>query len=438
MAASTLQLNATPAPHGAALYLAVVQFFFAATWTIYVIFLPTLAESVGIRRELVIWILMLDQLVFAVMDTVMGIAADRFGRVLGRLGPAILAVTTISCLAFLLLPHVVGLGGGAAVGSSTLFLALTLIWTTTSSALRAPAWWLLYKYAATPSVPWLAALSLVGVGIAAAVAPYLGGVLRNLDPRLPFAVSSLTLLVTSAGLIWVERAIQAAADKVTSRAPDAAASPADAADAALGPRLGSQQNAFVVGTFLIGAGVLAFGYQTYIFFNAAPQYLRFAQPADLEKLLPVFWVGFNVLWIPAVYFIPRMGGFPVMVCSAAIGAMGTVVAALAPNLPLTIVGQLIAGGAWGTLLMAGLAAALTLGRTGREGFSMGLWFSAQAVAALLRMVIVAAELNKTSEFATAISWAPPVLWLAGGLLLVVLIARSREASQLLAAERRAL
>jgi len=72
-------------PRGAALYLAIVQFFFVTTWTVYVIFLPKLLTAAGLPPSYAIWILMFDQLVFMVMDVVMGVAADRAGRVIGRL-----------------------------------------------------------------------------------------------------------------------------------------------------------------------------------------------------------------------------------------------------------------------------------------------------------------------------------------------------------------
>lgn len=77
-------------------------------------------------------------------------------------------------------------------------LALILIWTATSSALRAPPWALLGKYASAPSVPWMNALMLSGIAIGSALAPYLGVTLKNLDPRLPFAVSSLALFAVAA------------------------------------------------------------------------------------------------------------------------------------------------------------------------------------------------------------------------------------------------
>src|SRR5437870_3726218 len=115
-------------PRGAALYLGVVQFFFALTWTVYVIFLPQLLDQLGIERSALIWILMTDQVVFAVIDVATGVAVDRVRRILGRLGPAIGALTALSCLAFLLMPEVAGSEGS----SRALFLSLTFVWAITS------------------------------------------------------------------------------------------------------------------------------------------------------------------------------------------------------------------------------------------------------------------------------------------------------------------
>ena len=48
------------------------------------------------------------------------------------------------------------------------------------------------KYAARPALPRLTALTLMGLAAGGAVAPYLGVTLKNVDPRLPFALASLT------------------------------------------------------------------------------------------------------------------------------------------------------------------------------------------------------------------------------------------------------
>ena len=49
-------------------YLAALQFFFALSWTVYVIYLPKLAAAAGIAPKAMILVLMLDQAIFTVCD----------------------------------------------------------------------------------------------------------------------------------------------------------------------------------------------------------------------------------------------------------------------------------------------------------------------------------------------------------------------------------
>jgi predicted MFS family arabinose efflux permease len=400
-------------PRAAAIYLGVIQFFFAAMWIVYVIFLPALAEQVGIPRQWVIWILMGDQLVFLVMDVALGMAADRIVQLYGRLALPILAAAVVSCLAFVFIPFVAASAGTRESGTWVVLLFLMAVWSITSSALRAPLWVLLAKYAAAPSVPGMAALALVGFSVASAIAPYLGVTLRGVDPRLPFALSSLTVLAVTAGLIGVERLLARSGARFEAAPPPGAAGAAALRE--------SVEPTTVLPLFLGAVGMLAVGFQVHSAFNSGPQYLRFAQPGDLEYLLPLFWVGFNVCSFPAAALAARAGSLPIMAWAGAVGAAGTLLAALAPNLALTILGQLVAGGAWGAVLTAGLAAAIGLGRSDREGFTLGVWFSVQALATLIRMALIAADANLAPEFLTIAAWAPPVLWLAGALLLTAAI-----------------
>jgi hypothetical protein len=55
------------------------------------------------------------------------------------------------------------------------------------------------KYCARPQLPFLAALVMLGYCPAGAASPYLGVVLRDADPRLPFVISSMVLLLTTLG-----------------------------------------------------------------------------------------------------------------------------------------------------------------------------------------------------------------------------------------------
>ena len=121
------------APAATALYLAALQFLFNLCWVVYAIYLPTLATGVGIAAGTVLLILMMDQAIFTIFDTATGVAADRMSRVIGRIGRWVAIVTLISCVAFVALPFITGIGPAGQWS----FLIATVVWTVTSSALRA-------------------------------------------------------------------------------------------------------------------------------------------------------------------------------------------------------------------------------------------------------------------------------------------------------------
>jgi MFS family permease len=155
---STAGLSAEASANRTGVYLGILQLVFTLGWTTYVIYLPKLAADVGIAPSAVILILMMDQAIFTVTDTAMGIAADRIAKFAGQLGVFVGALTALSCAAFVALPFVAGTGPGAAAW----FIALIAVWAITSSALRAPPLTLLGKHRAQPRVPFLSALVMLG------------------------------------------------------------------------------------------------------------------------------------------------------------------------------------------------------------------------------------------------------------------------------------
>ncbi len=387
-----------PIPHAAGIYLALLQLFFTLGWTVYAIYLPQLAAQVGIPRSAVILILMLDQAIFTLADFATGIAADKVSKAVGRLGHLVGAITLLSCAAFLALPFVAGMGDAAI----PVFLALTITWAITSSALRAPPIMLLGKYCAQPTHPYLSALAMLGYGLAGAVAPYLAIALRGVDPRLPFLLASLAVALTAFGLTAVERMV--------ARAP-ALAKPAGPARA-----FGSPATASVI--FAAAMVVLALGYQMHFAINSGPLFLRFAKPDDLVWLMPVFWVGFNIAMFPAGLVTKKWGGYVVMGLFGLIGAAAIVGAALAPGLGAMTAAQFLAGAAWGCILMSAFTVAFAIGENGAEGRMSGLLFSALALATFARMAAVATGLQADPAFAALLSWIPTLCWaLAGAALL---------------------
>jgi MFS family permease len=184
-------------PRAIGFYFAALEFIFALGWTSYSFYLPQLAAGVGLSAGSVSLILMLDQAIFTVTDFCAGVAADNVSRLVGRLGHWVAATTLVSCVAFMALPFVARSGSGA-----TALLVIIVIWAVTSSVLRAPPLKLLGKYAARSMIPFLASLAMLGLGIAGAVSPYLTMILPNRDPRLPFIIASVAILLTS---LWARQ-----------------------------------------------------------------------------------------------------------------------------------------------------------------------------------------------------------------------------------------
>lgn len=385
------------------IYLGFLQLVFTLLWTTYVIYLPKLAANVGIAPGAVILILMLDQAIFTITDTAMGIAADRIDALVGRLGVFVGAFAVVSCAAFVALPYVSALGTSA----KPLLIALIVIWAITSSALRAPPLILLGKYRAKPEIPLLSVLMLLGYGVASAVSPYLGVVLLKMDARLPFIISSAVLLLTALGLSMVERGIAA-------EAPARQASPA-------------RPFGLVPLIFIVAMIALALGYQLHFSINSGPIYLRFAKPDDLQWLMPVFWIGFNIAMFPASAIVKHRGGLLVMGAAGLFGAVAILVAELAGDLSTLVIAQFVAGSAWGCMLMSAVSAALAIGHTGAEGKVTGLVFSALALATFARMAAVAGGLQKLPDYAPLLHWVPVACWsVAGCGLLVVAASRAQR------------
>jgi Major Facilitator Superfamily len=388
------------------LYLAILQLVFTLGWTTYLIYLPKLAADVGIAPSAVILILMMDQGIFTITDTVMGIAADKIAPFVGRLGLFVGMLAAISCAAFVALPFVAGVGKAAQFW----LIALIVVWAITSSALRAPPLTLLGKYRAKPRIPFLSALVMLGYGVAGAVSPYLGVVLLKHDARLPFVISSVVLLVTALGLSRLERSV--------------------AAEVATRPVKPAKPFGTIPVIFIAAMIILALGYQLHFAINSAPFYLRFAKPGDLQWLMPVFWIGFNIAMFPASVVVKHRGALIVMGVAGLMGALAILGAEIAGALNTLIAAQFIAGAAWGCMLMSAISAALAIGDSGAEGKVTGLVFSALALATFARMAAVAGGLQKLPDYAPLLHWAPVACWsVAGAGLLVIAAARVQQRMQ---------
>ncbi|WP_373508541.1 MFS transporter [Thiocapsa sp.] len=361
-------------------YLGMSQFVLVLSWTVYAVFLPDLLASVGIDKRWSSWVLLADQVLFACFDIAAGFAADRAFRVFARFAPVVLATTAVSALAFLLLPWISGWGGGPVV-----LLGFTALWVVTSSALRAPLFGLLARHATKPQAPRLTAIAMLGMGIAMALSPYLGTLLKELDARLPFALSSLSLLLVAGALVVAERRL------VPAVVPGAAPS----------------VHRVAVSSLLLAVFLAASAVQIAAFINAAPRYLRDVDPLWLPWLLPVFWIGFSLALYWRKGFGARADTLRVFVIGCFAGAVGfasTTIAGLGP----AILGFGIAGLGWGLTLGSAFALAAERGAPNRVATFMGILFAVLAGAAFLRIGFSLTGWPQQTEWAPYLVVAPPL------------------------------
>ncbi|MDP3540733.1 MAG: hypothetical protein Q8S26_18695 [Azonexus sp.] len=378
---------ADEAKRGSGLALAGVQFFFTLGWTVYVLYLPGLLSAAGIAASWLPLLLMLDQLIFAVMDIAFGVIADRLSEGYRRLARLLLVLTTLSAVAFLLLPMAAGL-------SSAALLALLLLWVVTASVVRAPTLVLLAKAARREQQAGLVLWYAGGMALAAALSPFLGLWLKGVDVRLPFALSALTLLVAVLVLLRVSDLRGVPVEEPAQR-----------------------PISFVAYLPLLLVLTLAvLGFQIHASVNASSLYLAHATREMLPWLMPLLWLGFFAVLPVAGKFFERVGTLPGATAGILLTAIASYATTAVDSLEMLILFQVLAGAGW-ALAFAGLMEnASAAGSRGAEGVFMGSFFAVTALGTFFRIGFASQLLPAWQSVQFAL---PAALLLAAGLIAAV-------------------
>lgn len=364
--------------------LAGVQFFFTLAWTVYVFQLPGLLATAGIAASWLPLLLMADQLVFAVMDVAFGMMADRMAEGYRRLARLLVVLSSLSTVAFVLLPLVAGVVPGA-------LLAVLAIWVVSASVVRAPTLILLGKRAKAAQQADLVVWYASGMALASALAPFVGLWLKGSDPRLSFSMSAVTLLVAVIVLLRV----------VGKNVPVAEQEP---------PRPASFA-AYL--PLLLVLGLAGFGFQLHAFVNASPLYQLHAGKEQLPWLMPLVWLGFFAMLVAVGPLLKRFGAMPVATGGILLTAAASYAAGVVGNLGMLIFLQLICGAGWAMAFAGLMERASSAGLRGSEGLFMGSFFAVTAVCTLLRIAFASQWLSdwKSSQFLL-----PAALLLTAGLI----------------------
>lgn len=354
-----------------ALALGSVQFFFTLGWTVYVIYLPELLKGAGIAASWLPWLLMADQLIFATMDIAFGAVADRVTEGYRKL--------------------------------AHLLLLVLAIWVISASVVRAPTMVLLAKRAKAAQQAQLVTWYAGGMALASALSPFLGLLLKGADPRLPFALSALTLLVAVFVLC-----------RVSESQP---ASPENEAPAPL------PFSRYL--PLLLVLGLAVFGFQLHAFVNAAPLYLLHAAKESLPWLMPLLWLGFFAALLGVGSLVKRLGALPVAASGILLTALASYAVVKAGSLEWLIFLQVLAGAGWALAFAGLMERASADGTRGAEGVFMGSFFAVTALGSFARIGFATQYLPDLKGIQFAL---PAALLLAAGVL-AVLYALKRQKSR---------
>lgn len=367
-----------------AVALTAVQALGALTWVVYATLLSGLLSAAGVDPAWRPWILLADQLIFALGDALAGVWLDRAAAATRRLGPPLLLATAVATVAFLALPWLADAPG--------LLLACISVWAAASSALRAPLPRLLARYTALPERPGLASFLALGTGAAGLLAPTAMRALARDGIRVSFAVTSLTLWLLVAMLFATERSAGAPA-------PPPAAERWEAPPRAL--------------PLVLGATTLAaLGAQVFATFAAGPALRRALGAAEAGDYTAAFPLGVMLSSLAALV-AKKFGPVPTGAAGCALAAVGA--AASGADGAATVGAVAAAGAGWGAALTATLTAVTALAPRERAARWTGAWFAAQALATALRMAagMAAGRVDGGAAAAgAAVAWAAAAAMLA--------------------------
>lgn len=420
--AMNAHVKAAPAPLSPALVFGGLQLLLGVTWAVYALFLPQLVVAAGLPRSIVPWVLVIDQLVFAVSDPWAGAAGDRAAASARRIGAPVAWLAGGAGLAFLLMPLTARPGSGAFLG------VLLLVWAVGTAALRAPLAALLGRHLPGSDAP-NAALIGAGLALAGVAGGALVPALRDVSPYVAFAWAGAGTALVAWLAVPAERWVLAAAppaDRVSADSAQSAQSAqssesAESAEPAgpgsrAGSRAGSPDpSAGLALPLFAGAALLTAGLQFHAFVAAPAAFDKAAAPGWSM----LFWIG-SALACGVFGIIRRQIELHrLCVRAAAGGVLALVCFGLADVLAAKAAAHLLAGVAWGVMLSGVITSGFGFGRAiGRVGLVVGCLFGLLAMATLIRIALGALGLWSAIGPGAAL-WVAAACWAGAAALLRV-------------------
>ncbi|WP_448572352.1 MFS transporter [Trichothermofontia sp.] len=355
--------------------LAAVNGTITLTWVIYNLYLLQLLTQFGFPSPIATVILVVENLLSAVMEPVMGGCSDRAQYWVGSHFPFIAIGIVLASACFIGIPVFVVFGDPA---MRWVLPVLLIAWALAMSVFRSPALALLGRYATQVQLPQAASvLTLVG-GVFSAMGPLANQFILGLGPVVAFSVGSLSMLLAATVLRLTGPDQQVASPVPVERVTlpvqtSRIGGPLPVWMGALGLRLGL--------VFISGAG-MGMGFR--LLLTGFPQVLK-AQVGltNVSLILGCLFMTLSVLAVPAGQVATRLGNRTAMVAGGVGMAVLTGLTLMVHHLSTAVILTIALGAAFSLVSNGVLPFALAMVPTNHAGLGTGLYFGGGALAASL-------------------------------------------------------
>lgn len=346
--------------------LAAVQGAIALTWVIYNLYLLKLLTQFGFPKELATGVLILENILAAVMEPLMGGLSDQAQRWIGTRFPFISFGVVLASAIFIAIPAFVVFASPTAALRWVLPV-LMVAWALAMTVFRSPALSLLGRYAFKTNLPQAASiLTLVG-GVAGAMGPLANQFILSLGPVVTFSIGSLTMLGAAVALRSVN--------------PNSSVQAATPESSAISQPISSWRQISIPRLALVfGAGVgVALGFR--LMMQTFPQILTSQVPeANKGLILGGIFVALALTAIPAGNLASRLGNRQAMMYGLVAMAGFTALMVLTHNGAIAAGIAIALGGTFSLVSNGTIPFALSMVPPDKAGLGTGIYFSGGAVA----------------------------------------------------------
>lgn len=377
--------------------LAAVQGAISLSWVIYKSYLPQLLAQFGFPLALAATLLIVENLLSAAMEPLIGGLSDNAKRFLGTRFGFISVGVILSSALFIALPAI-AIFGNPSSALRWVFIVVLITWALAMTVFRSPAMALLLKYSTPASLPLAASLVTLSGGLIGAFQPFVSKLILGWGPVVTFAIGSFVLLGATAVLRSVNP-------------PD---TPPVIQDQNSSPTWSLNSQILTLALiFVTGAGV-AWGSR--FLMDTLGKVIRSQQAAaNVQGIMFMIAIALACAALPAGLIAKKLGNDRAMLFGIAATTGLLLLMALSPSWGILVAVVAILVIAFSFILNGAIPYALSRVPSERAGLGIGLYFGGGAAAAAM-FDLVFGSINKTPPMTGAILGA--IAFLVAGLCII--------------------